>query len=174
MLEIPGKLAKNKKIREGQRAHAVKVLSSVNEVLSEYDGSRGVKDNITQLSIALNEKLVTLKALDESILCAVDDGEIESEIEESENFRAQIHEALVKLQSCQIAHDQQENVQEQETHQEPKSSGNKSKLLKLTLNKFNGNLKRWQEWWDSFCVAVHDNSTISAVEKFTYLLKVLL
>ena len=104
---MPGKLAKNKKIREGQRAHAVKVLSSVNEVLSEYDGSRGAKDNITRLSIALNEKLVTLKALDESILCAVDDGEMESEIEESENFRAQIHEALVKLQSCQIAHDQQ-------------------------------------------------------------------
>ena len=96
---MPGKLAKNKKIGEGQRAHAVKVLSSVNEVLSEYDGSRGAKDNITRLSIALNEKLVTLKALDESILCAVDDGEIESEIEESENFRAQIHEALVKLQT---------------------------------------------------------------------------
>ena len=89
---MPGKLAKNKKIR-------VKVLSSVNEVLSEYDGSRDAKDNITRLSIALNEKLVTLKALDESILCAVDDGEIESEIEESENFRAQIHEALVKLQT---------------------------------------------------------------------------
>ena len=121
---MPGKLAKNKKIREGQRAHAVKVLSSVNKVLSEYDGSRGAIDNITRLSIALNEKLVTLKALDESILCAVDDGEIESEIEESVNFRTQIHEALVKLQSCQIAHDQQENVQEQETHQEPKSSGN--------------------------------------------------
>ena len=93
---MPGKLAKNEKIREGQRAHSVKVLSSVNEVLSEYDGSRGAKDNITQLSIALNEKLVTLKALDESILRAVDDGEIESEIKESENFHTQIHEGLVK------------------------------------------------------------------------------
>ena len=66
---MPGKLAKNKKICEGQRAHAVKVLLSVNEVLSEYDGSRGAKDNITRLSIALNKKLATLKALDESILC---------------------------------------------------------------------------------------------------------
>ena len=34
LLEMPGKLAKNKKIREGQWAHAVNVLSSVNEVLS--------------------------------------------------------------------------------------------------------------------------------------------
>ena len=142
MLEMPGKLVKNKKIREGQRAHAVEVMSSLNEVLSECDGSRGAKDNITRLSIALNEKLLTFKALDESVLCAVDDGEIESEIEESENFHVQIHEALVQLQSCQIAHDQKENVQSQETHQEPKSSGNKSKLPKLTLNKFNGDPKR--------------------------------
>ena len=67
---------------------------------------------------------MTLKALDLSILSAVDDGEIESEIVASENFRAQIHEALVKLQSCQVARDQQENVRKQETHQEPKSSGN--------------------------------------------------
>ena len=139
LLEMPGKLAKNKKIREGQRTHAV------NEVLTENDGSKSAKDSITRLNIALTEKLVALKALNESILCAVDDGEIECEIGESENFRAQIHEALVKLQSCQVAHDQQEIVQEKETHQEPKSSINKSKLPKLTLNKFNGDPKRWQE-----------------------------
>ena len=78
---MPGKLAKNKKISEGQRTHAVKVLFSVNEVLTEYDGSRSAKDSITRLGVTLNEKLVTLKALNESILCAVDDGEIESEIE---------------------------------------------------------------------------------------------
>ena len=54
--EMPGKLAKNKKIREGQRTHATKVLASVNEVLTEYDGSRNAKDKITELSIALNEK----------------------------------------------------------------------------------------------------------------------
>lgn len=86
MPEMPGKLAKNKKIREGQRAHATKVLASVNEVLTEYDGSRSAKDKITGLSITLNEKLATLKALDENILSAVDDGEIEGEIDESENF----------------------------------------------------------------------------------------
>ena len=63
----------------------------------------------------------------------------------------------------------QENVQEQETLQEPKPSGNKSKLPKLKLNKFNGDPKHWQEWWDSFCVAAHNNSAISAFEKFTAL-----
>ena len=83
---MPGKLTKNRKIREGQRVHAKKVLASVDEGLTEYDGSRSAKDRITRLSITLNEKLVTLKALDESILSAVDDGVIESEIEESKKF----------------------------------------------------------------------------------------
>ena len=130
--EMPGKLTKNRKIREGQRVRAKKVLASVDEVLTEYDGSRSAKDRITRLNITLNEKLVTLKALDDSILSAVEDGDIESEIEESENFRGKIPEALVKLQSCQVVHDQQENPQSQETHQQTKSNGNKSKLPKLT------------------------------------------
>ena len=102
-------------------------------------------------------------------MSAVEDGYIENKIEESENFRRKIHEALVKLQSCQVVHDKQENPQSQETHQQTKSNANKSKLPKLMLNKFNGNPRRWQEWWDSFCVTVHDNSAISSVEKFTYL-----
>ena len=38
--EMLGKLAKNKKIREGQRKHATKVITSVNEAMTEYDGSR--------------------------------------------------------------------------------------------------------------------------------------
>ena len=148
--EMQGKLTKNRKIREGQRVHVKKVLASADEVLAEYDGSRSAKDRITRLSITLNEKLATLKALNESILSAVDDGDIESEIEESKNFRGKIHELLVKLQSCQVVHDQQENPQNQETssrqNQQTKSNGNKSKLPKLTLNKFNGDPKRWQEW----------------------------
>jgi len=158
---MPGKLTKKRKIREGQRAHVTKVLGSVDEVLKKYDGSKSAKDRKTRLSITLNEKLVTLKALDESILFAVEDGETESEIEESENFCGQIYEPLVKLHGCQAVHYGKENPQSQETHQETKSSGNNSRLPKLTLSKLNGDPKRWQQWCDSFCVAVHDNSAIS-------------
>ena len=47
MEEMPGKLTKNRKIHEGQRVHAKKVLTNVDEVLTEYDGSRSAKDRIT-------------------------------------------------------------------------------------------------------------------------------
>ena len=117
--------------------------------MTEYDGSRNAKDGIARLKITLNEKLATLKALDEYILTAVDEGEIENEIEESENFRAKIHEALVRLQSCEVVHEQQENPPSQVTAQQVTSaSGNtcKFRLPKVNLNKFNGYPKRLLEW----------------------------
>lgn len=74
-----------------------KVFVSVDEVLIEYDGFRSVKDRIIWFSIILNEKLVILKVFDEFILFVVEDGDIEGEIEEFENFCGKIYEVLVKL-----------------------------------------------------------------------------
>ena len=48
------------------------------------------------------------------------------------------------------------------------STSHSTKLPKLVLQKFSGDPKTWQEWWDSFKVAVHENG-ISDVEKFNHL-----
>ena len=73
---MPEKLAKNLKIRAAHRLHTRQVLASVDELLT--------KDKIKQITITLNEKLATLKSLDESILAAIDERNLEPEIEESE------------------------------------------------------------------------------------------
>ena len=44
-----------------------------------------------------------------------------------------------------------------------------NRLPKLVLPSFNGNPLEWQSFWDTFRSAVHDNSTISDVQKFNYL-----
>ena len=97
------KLTKNKEILEAHREHAKKVLAAVDEALSEFDGSVVAKDKVTRIIITLNDKLATLKSLDESILAAVEEPNIVTEVEESVEFRAQIHAALVKLQRCQTS-----------------------------------------------------------------------
>ncbi len=43
-----------------------------------------------------------------------------------------------------------------------------AKLPKLNLQKFFGNPKKWQEWWDSYEI-IHGNPTLSAVNKFRHL-----
>ena len=45
----------------------------------------------------------------------------------------------------------------------------KTKLPKLQLNKFTGDPKVWNEWWDSYKCAIHNNVHISDVAKFSYL-----
>ena len=97
-IDMPGKLTKNKNIRKAHREHAKKVLADVDEALSEFDGSVVAKGKVTRIIITLNDKLATLKSLDESILAAVEEPNIVTEVVESEEFRTQIHAALVKLQ----------------------------------------------------------------------------
>ena len=47
---------------------------AVAELLMDYDGSDTTKDKLKRITITLNEKLATLKTLDESILAAIDKG----------------------------------------------------------------------------------------------------
>ena len=57
----------------------------------DYDGS-DIKDKVKRITITLtlNDKLATLNALDESILAAIDVGNSEGEIEESEVLVAEL------------------------------------------------------------------------------------
>ena len=42
------------------------------------------------------------------------------------------------------------------------------KLPKITLEKFSGDPKQWQGWWDSYASVIHENS-LSDISKFHYL-----
>ena len=43
------------------------------------------------------------------------------------------------------------------------------KLPKLELQKLDGDILRWQEFWDSFGASIHRNPNLQPVEKFNYL-----
>ena len=49
------------------------------------------------------------------------------------------------------------------------SSVSQAKLPELTLHPFNGDVTQWLTFWDSFKSAVHENESISVVDKFNYL-----
>ena len=51
----------------------------------------------------------------------------------------------------------------------PVSTFQSNRLPKLVLPSFNENPLEWQSFWDAFRSAVHDNSSISDVQKFNYL-----
>ena len=43
------------------------------------------------------------------------------------------------------------------------------KLPKLELEKFHGDIFKWQEFWDSYEATIHKSNSLSSVEKFNYL-----
>lgn len=50
----------------------------------------------------------------------------------------------------------------------PRNSGH-LRLPKLELQKFNGNKLEWQPFWEQYKQAIHENNSLSSVEKFLYL-----
>ena len=51
----------------------------------------------------------------------------------------------------------------------PVNESVKVKLPKLEISKFKGDVINWQGFWDQFCSAIHENSSTSDIDKFSYL-----
>ena len=80
-----GRVKKRTKLRSGHRAHVKRALDDVGSTLENYDQTR--KQKFLQQKITLNEKLETLKNLDEQILESCKDDDIEAEILKAGSFR---------------------------------------------------------------------------------------
>ena len=63
------------------------------------------------------------------------------------------------------------NTQQQTQHIQ--ATQVKAKLPKITLPKFKGSVTDWTPFWESFKAAVHDNNSISKIDKFNYLFSLL-
>ncbi|CAB4040850.1 PREDICTED: uncharacterized protein LOC107340613, partial [Paramuricea clavata] len=169
-------VAKKKKIRQGHRAYASKILGNVKSVIQNYDSSN--ESRLRQLKISLEERLKKLKSLDEEILEVIEDSEITSEIEESGEFTKNIYGAIVEIDSVlskSKLHQQLENNGDNlngEAESLSQSNGSKNKhakLPKLVLNTFYGEPTQWLSFWNCFESAVNKNDELSKVDKFNYL-----
>ena len=167
-------LVKKKKVRGGHCAHATKLLGTAIEVLEYYDGTE--KNSLMQTKIALTEKLETLRRLDDMILdlvSAEDDGEekIAAEIEDSENIKAEIFGVVVEIDEELRDNSAIVTPTGQPLASSPAKSEKAAKvpLPKLEVRKFYGMIYEWQEFWDSYQSAIHQNDSLSDIGKFSYL-----
>ena len=58
-----------------------------------------------------------------------------------------------------------------ETDNDNKMKGkvNSIRLLRLELRKFDGNILKWQEFWDTLQSIIRKNNDLQNVDKFNYL-----
>ena len=89
-------LARAKKVRTGHRSLTTRLMHQLEEVYGIDDGSS--LDRLMQYKLSLNEKLEWLRTLDEEILTIVEEDNIESEIEQADQFKDRIHQAIFRIQ----------------------------------------------------------------------------
>ena len=116
----------------------------------------------------LDGKMKQLIKLDNDIVSLCSAGEIEGEIEDSEDITAKIIEAKRKIQATLKGATPELNVQSPPADT-AESIASRPRLPKLTLQRFRGEITQWSSFWDSYKSAIHDNASISTIDKFNYL-----
>ena len=157
-------LAKKIRIRAGHRAHVSKLLAQ-SEDLIEQD-----RPGLTEIERFINtftEKLDLLRKLDDDIISLVKDEEIESQILEGEELRDKIR--YVKIKLVQKKGEQKSTETNPPSLSPPPVVNNSTYLPKLQLAKYNGDPRKWQEWYDSYESAIHENEAISPAHKLRHL-----
>ena len=125
---------------------------------------------LEQLKRGLLETHAKLNKL-EDILPHIDPGDVATEIEASERINDELFAAMAKVEHvlASIAHAPSAGGSLPSATVPTVNPTNRTKLPKLTLKPFNGNLTGWSPLWDMYKVAVHDNVHLSNIEKFSYL-----
>ncbi len=117
-----------------------------------------------------------MRTVNKEIFDLVNEDEIQNEFLECETLNSDVQHLVVELDNKM----KQINLQESRetssnlatpsatvSHLNPKPDDS-AKLPKLQLSKYNGDPRKWNEWWDSFDI-VHSNSNIPPVTKFQHM-----
>ena len=172
------RLTRLRAIRGAQRAIVTKNESKVTDIVE--DNRRQQVQQLEVISRLLETKLKTLADIDQEVLSLCNVDEIPQEIEESEKYVEKVIPCQKKISdvSKPTAGYMQETTNPLAGLIQALPGGLptsfptsqvKAKLPKLVLPKFRGDVTTWMGFWDSYKSAVHDNVSLSKIDKFNYL-----
>ena len=98
-----------------------------------------------------------------------DEREIELKI--NLTWEDNVHRLFAKVERCfeKLKTSNSSTVSHDSSSSAPSTSQVKIKLPKLELPKFRGDITQWQGFWDQFYTSIHENTSLSDIEKFNYL-----
>ena len=160
-------LAKKTRIRAGHRGVVTKRIKEVENTIAAATGpSHAPIDlaKLTRLKLSLWKKLDTVSKLDDEIFELIEyEADLVSEIDTADAYKQTIYDTLVKV-------DEQINAITDSSAASPRTShassstpaatvGHATRLLKLQLPTFNGDITKWTSFWDAYVASTHKNAT---------------
>ena len=182
-------------MRGGHRAVVTKYEKEVNGIIRSHgnDLSSDMFAKLESIMATLKLKQKQLSKLDVEIVAKCDMEDIEKEMVESSDIATRIEEIIAKINVCQKGgYGESEAVSQFRCGLSPgatpfipatdmlnrsgaslHSSGTGVKLPKIMLPSFNGDITKFQSFWQSFWCAVHENESLSDVHKLNNLMRLL-
>ena len=165
-------MSSERKKRAGHRVYVKNILPEVDECLESYDS--GTKAELLKWQATLKEQLEKILPLDTVILDQLvadekaSENDVADEVEQSGRLKGDLTFRLALIEE-KLAGGQPQLSFPQQHKAAPIKKTVRTKLPKLEVPKFNGKLREWQEFWDSYSSAIHQNDSLEEVDKFTYL-----
>ena len=172
-------LQRAKVTRRTQRAQATKIWNKA-QTLLEGDLNEVKVQQLQVILETYDVKIEQLRKIDETISSKIADEEtLGVEIAEADDYLMELTENRYRIQfrikSSQNALHSETSTSSSSSqghnssHTVNSSNSSNHRLPKLTLPTFLGNPLKWQTFWDTYKTAIHDNVSLSDVQKFTYL-----
>ena len=150
--------------RKALRINFQKKLEEANLCLKDSNCSRA------KIMGLKNEQSNELSTIDDEIINILEPENVEADVFESMKIAELYHEIeaelTLKLEELKI------NGTDKSS-ENPNSFSVSSKLPKIELPVFSGDLLKWQGFWDQFDISIHQNESISDIDRFNYLKKYL-
>ena len=157
-------------IIDHQLATKLKVLEDINEQILSLLNVEDIEYEIEESENILAKILECRKRIDNRLQRKFESQEQSSS---SQNLLQSSQVQLQQLQASQVQEPSQVpevvGAQNNNTIPSPTVSPARTRLPKLSLPKFKGNITNWKTFWDSFQSAIHNNKDISDIDKFNYL-----
>ena len=168
-----------KKKRTSCRRSATILVHRVEVILDNGSGD-DEWEKLEHFIEELTERRGELKRLDEEIIDILledaEDQEIEKDNDEANEYREKIGCTILAtkkaIQKLETQAKWGSRLMESLNPKENSNGGDKKlqvKLPKFNLKPFSGRVHEWQEFWDSFNSAIHQNESLANVEKLNYL-----
>ena len=168
----------NKLLTQREAQH--RIIATNLEKIQAEDLSTSNRRKLLEI---LTEKVETIKTLNKKVANHADVDDSVTELVESEQYLIDLELKIdtIREGSSNQQRDENQNSREDRTPDTTPPSSHVSldtcnssnasyhKLPKLTLPQFNRNVTEWQTFWDCFESSIHFNTTLSDVQKFSYL-----
>ncbi|XP_070550376.1 uncharacterized protein [Ptychodera flava] len=161
-----------KRSRAGHRTRMERLLQQAEELMEQPVNTDRL-DTLSGLIKTMEEKIKTIRLLDETILQDTTDDGYNDELIEQDEVTTGFILRIEKVRRYFTRQENEVSVVPTQANTSPPHTDNVSKrtvhLPKLSLPRFAGDLLQWKTFHDSFDSAVNQDSSLSNVQKFQYL-----